>query len=182
MYEQKNYSAALDYYKKAMVMNTDRDFLLKKIQTIYENIGNNNYEDIDFHKLIYMMHPVTTPIPGIKSYFSVSSEYVWDYYLKTKKFEDAAIYYDFISTTTYNADILYKLCYSLNEAGRYDEALKQLQTKTDFKDTKCYFIHGKTYENLGDKKKAIEYYKKALKIDKNYKDAKERLNKLSGKK
>lgn len=171
LYSQQNYSAALDYYRKAMVMKPDQNSLLKKIQTIYENIGNNNYEDINFHKMLYMMN-----------HSKISSEYIWDYYLQTKNFEEAVVFYDaYMITEKSNTDVLYKLCYSLNELGRYNEALKQLQ-KIDFKDTKCYFIHGKTYENLGNKKKAIEYYKKALKIDKNYTEAKEALAKISSKK
>lgn len=107
--------------------------------------------------------------------YKISSDYIWDYYLQTKNFEEAVVFYDaYLRIDQSNAELLYKLCYSLNEVGRYDEALKQLQ-KTDLQNEKIYFIYGKTYENLGDKKKAIEYYRKSLKINPNYQDAKNRL-------
>lgn len=70
------------------------------------------------------------------------------------------------------------------ESKKFDDAVKYYSQKISKNkaDSLSYFRLGLAYQNLGNNKKAIEYYKKSLKIDKNYTEAKEALAKISSKK
>lgn len=66
------------------------------------------------------------------------------------------------------------------EQKNYDEALKTFQFATNISYTNAdnYYWMGKCYEAIGKKEDAIDYYYKALTFDKNFKEARDAVNRL----
>ncbi len=66
------------------------------------------------------------------------------------------------------------------EQKNYDEALKTFQFATNISYTNAdnYYWMGKCYEAIGKKEEAIDYYYKALTFDKNFKEARDAVNRM----
>lgn len=242
---QKNYPAALDYYKKAATMNPNDSKLKKKIWQIYKN-QKNNYEDaVKFYEALTEINP-----KDYGSYFRLGYSYdeVGNYYAAVNAYQNALRLYPESYIGYYNLGYVYlnlqdydsaiqsfknsinlnvndddvhdklELSYnckfimdsdSFDDAVKFytslvnqykenptlyywlgyyslgypDEAVKALKKSIKLKpEARSYYQLGFTYEYMEKPKKALEAYKKALELDPDHKDAKNRLAKLSAKK
>ena len=68
-----------------------------------------------------------------------------------------------------NAEVLFKMGYTLSQADRKDEALEYLleSVEADKENPFAYKTISEIYAELGDEEKANEYYEKAKKLDEN---------------
>ena len=66
-----------------------------------------------------------------------------------------------------NAEVLFKMGYTLSQADRNEEALEYLleSVEADNENPFAYKTISEVYTELGDEEKADEYYKKAKKLD-----------------
>ena len=66
-----------------------------------------------------------------------------------------------------NAEVLFKMGYTLSQADRKDEALEYLleSIEADTENPFAYKTISEVYKELGDEEKADEYYKKAKELD-----------------
>jgi len=66
-----------------------------------------------------------------------------------------------------NAEVLFKMGYTLSQAGRKDEALEYLLESVEVDDENpfAYKTISEIYTELGDEEKAAEFYKKAKELD-----------------
>jgi len=66
-----------------------------------------------------------------------------------------------------NEEVLFKMGYTLSQAGRNDEALEYLleSIEIDSENPFAYKTISEVYKELGDEEKADEYYKKAKELD-----------------
>ncbi|HEX7458923.1 MAG TPA: tetratricopeptide repeat protein, partial [Ginsengibacter sp.] len=71
---------------------------------------------------------------------------------------------------------------ALYDLGKYREALEVLKRAVTVQNNfdEGYYWMGKCYEKLGNKEDAIQSYQTALLYDKNFLEAREALNKLTG--
>ncbi|MEN9569146.1 MAG: hypothetical protein RL172_377 [Bacteroidota bacterium] len=96
---------------------------------------------------------------------------------KTKAipFFDTCIQLDYGNTLSYREKAI-----ALYDLGKYEEAVKTLQTALTIKSTyeEAYYWLGRCYEKLNNKKEAINQYKNALQFSGDYPEAKDALEKL----
>jgi len=78
-----------------------------------------------------------------------------------------AIYSEAKASQPENAEILFKMGYTMSILGRYDEALEYLTNslKYDDKNPFAYLEISKIYKNTGEEEKAEIYYNKAVEFD-----------------
>jgi tetratricopeptide (TPR) repeat protein len=71
-----------------------------------------------------------------------------------------------------NAEILFKMGYTMSELERYDEALEYFENSLKYDDENpfAYLEISKIYKKLGDDEKAELYYEKGVEIDEDIKD------------
>jgi len=83
-----------------------------------------------------------------------------------------AIYSEAKANQPKNAEILFKMGYTMSELERYDEALEYFENSLEYDDKNpfAYLEISKIYKKLGDDEKAEVYHKKGVEIDEDIKD------------
>lgn len=89
------------------------------------------------------------------------------------EFERAlAVYSDAKMLEPQNAEVLFKMGYTMSLSQRYDEALEYLQDSLKYDDENpfAYLEISKIYTEMGDEENAKLYHEKGIKLDENLRD------------
>jgi len=84
------------------------------------------------------------------------------------RFERAlAIYSEAKANQPQNAEVLFKMGYTMSQLERYDEALEYFEDSLEYDDQNpfTYLEISKIYKKMGDDEKAKVYYKKGVELD-----------------
>ena len=83
-----------------------------------------------------------------------------------------AIYSEAKINQPQNAEILFKMGYTMAQTERYDEALDYFQNSLEYDDENpfVYLEISKIYKQLGDEEKAQSYYEKGVSLDEDIRD------------
>jgi len=166
-YDKKS---ALYYYRKAYKLNPDPDILYK--------IAYLNYKlEAYFGAKKYAKKLIKENPKYIDGYLLLSN-----IYLKLRKTKDAKLtleeaYYKFPE----NMKLVNSLAYIYEKTGNPYAALELYEALSEKGNLEATIKAAKLYERLGEKDKALEYYRKALSVDKGkYKTwLKDKIKKLS---
>jgi len=84
------------------------------------------------------------------------------------RFERAlAIYSEAKANQPQNAEVLFKMGYTMSQLERYDEALEYFEDSLEYDDQNpfTYLEISKIYKKMGDDEKAKAYYEKGVELD-----------------
>lgn len=172
MFEKGNYSQAFDKFFEALKYDEEND-------EVYFQLGKCNYYIKSFQDAIsYFKRAISIDPKNSLYYFGLGCAYD-----ETGSFKDAKIaFYDAINIDPMNIKARIAYAISLTKELEFAQSIEQfnevLKYIPDNADT-LYNI-ALAYENVGDVERAIKFYKKAIDIDNNHKEANHNLELILG--
>lgn len=156
-----NYEKALEYYKKAEILDTNKLWILKKIALCHRYL-NNHKEALDYYKEAEKLDPENLYIQA----------YIGHSLLSLKEYEEALKYYfkvEYLSPS--NQKIQRPIAWISLIIGKFDTAEKYYKKLIDSDKNRLDYISlGHVHTCQNKMKEAMKYYKKAYNLfDYNYK-------------
>lgn len=168
---QGNYSAALDYYKKALTMNSSDSNCRSKLGDTYSKV--KNFDDaVSFYKAMTTVY--------------YENAYYW--YCLAYSYGELGNYENAVTAYTNSIQFNPKDSVAYNNRGFAYKNLKQYERAIQDYDKaiqlnpnlyQAYTNRGVSYEHMKKYKKALKDYKKALELDPNNKNAQKGIERVS---
>ncbi len=206
-YENKQkYTEAITLYD-AILKQDPEDFITMRLKANALGVSGNTAEAVVWLEKSHTMFPTLGTATELCSYYAqtnspktiafidetmrmdtegkIKSDLLYDkglYYANANQFDKAIEFYDqCIQANLQNTPAYIDKAGILVEQKKYDAALQTvtLGQKIDLRNPDLFYLEGQCLEAKNDKQGAIQAYKNALAIDKNFSIAAEALQKLS---